>query len=146
MRYVCLAALCALAAMLVGCGGGNSSGNALTGNWSATLNNSSGTAALTFNATLTQGTGTISVTNLVFTSATNCFVSSSTASATLDTTGANATQPFQLTLISGTIDGSQNNQLTMDGTPGNNTITGTWELSGNGPGCMGSGAFSMTKM
>jgi hypothetical protein len=44
----------------------------------------------------------------------------------------------------GTTTGS--NTLTMQGTINNNTVTGTWTLTGLTSGCSGSGTFTMNKM
>jgi len=129
---------------LVACGGGSS--NNINGNWSATLTNEDGSPAFSFTTTLNQNNGTtITGTNLTFSTATPCFssVHSETGGFTLsgNTDGA-VTGGFELTVQSGNPSG---NVLTMTGTVTNNTITGTWTLTGVTSGCSGSGNFTMTK-
>jgi hypothetical protein len=84
-------------------------------------------------------------TNLTFTTSTSCFTSggSQTGSFVLSQNlDGNVTGAFQLVIVSGTPSG---NTLTLQGTVANNTITGTWNLTGTG-GCTGSGTFTITKM
>jgi len=147
MRYWCLSVWCALATMLMACGGGSSSGT-LTGNWAATLTNSDGETELTFNATLTQGSSSsITVANLVFTTATTCFDSGTTGTSTFSPSGTSSVAgTFQMTLQSSMKNTNGMNQLTLQGTSSSNTINGTWNLSGTGSGCKGSGDFSMIRM
>ena len=147
MRYLCLSVWCAAATMLIACGGGGSNGT-LTGNWAATLTNSDGATVLTFNATLTQGSSSsITVANLVFTTPTTCFDSATTGATTFSPSGTSmVVGTLQMTLQSSTNNANGVNQLTLQGTSSSNTISGTWNLSGTGTGCMGSGDFSMIRM
>jgi len=141
MRHLCLSLLCALGMMLMGCGGGGSSANTLTGNWSATLTTSDGATFLTFIATLTQGNSSvIGVSNLNVSTVSSCFATDTTASGTLGMDGA-----LQMTLQSGSSNSNGVNQVTLQGTPSNNTISGTWNLSGTGAGCTGTGPFTMIR-
>jgi hypothetical protein len=143
-----LAILLGLALALGGCGNNSStnSGN-INGNWSATLTNTDNTPALAFTTTFTQMSGnSVSVTNLTFTTASPCFVSGETATASFILSGnfsGTVTGAFQLTVKSGTPGGDT---LTLQGTVQNNTITGTWTLVGISSGCSGSGNFVVAKM
>ncbi|HTZ97605.1 MAG TPA: hypothetical protein VMB18_14485 [Terriglobales bacterium] len=147
MRHVCLGVLCGLAIMLTGCGGGgNSSGN-VSGNWSATLS-SKGATILTFNTVLTQGSSSsISVSNLVFTTSTNCFGSGTTASSTYQPSAENGmpANAFSLTMQTSSSFVNGTNQLVLQGTVSNSSIGGTWALTGTGEGCTGSGSFTMSE-
>lgn len=143
-----LAILLGLALVLGGCGNNNSttSGN-INGNWSATLTNTDSTPAFAFTATFTQMSGnSVSVTNLTFTTASPCFVSGETGTASFILSGnfsGSVTGAFQLTVKSGNPSG---NTLALQGTVKNNTITGSWTLVGLNSGCSGSGNFVVTKM
>lgn len=142
-----LAILLGLALVLGGCGNSNStnSGN-INGNWSATLTNTDNTPAFAFITSFTQMSGnSVSVTNLTFTTASPCFVSSETETASFILSGnfmGSVTGAFQLTVKSGNPSGDT---LTLQGTMTNNTISGTWTLAGISSGCSGSGNFVATK-
>jgi len=133
--------------MLVGCGGGpNSSGN-INGNWTATLvdptNNTGPVFAFTTSFTQSSNSG-VNVTNLSFTTNQSCFGTAGTATGSFGLAGnfnGNVSGTFGMTIPSTIPSG---NTLTLNGTVANNTITGTWTLAG--PGCNGSGTFSMNKM
>jgi hypothetical protein len=129
---------------LVGCGSGSS--NTVNGNWNASLTNPDGSPAFSFTTTLNQNNGTtITGTNLHFNTANACFssINSETGGFTLSgNTSGVVTGGFELTVQSGTPSG---NVLTMTGTVANNTITGTWTLTGVTSGCSGSGNFTMNK-
>lgn len=141
MRHLCLSLLCALGMMLTGCGGGGGPANTLTGNWSATLTTPDGTTFLTFIVTLTQGNSSvIGVSNLNVSSVSSCFASDTTATGTLGTDGT-----LQMMLQSGSANSNGVNQVTLQGTPSNNTISGTWNLTGTGAGCTGTGPFTMIR-
>jgi hypothetical protein len=148
MKPFGIALLLVVGLVLAACGGGNSSSSPnVTGNWSATLTNTDGTPALAFTTSLTQGNGTATVTgtNLTFTTSTACFTSGGSQTGSFVLSGnfnGNITGAFQLVILSGTPSG---NTLTLQGTVTNNTITGTWTLTGTG-GCTGSGTFTVTKM
>lgn len=143
-----LAILLGLTLVLGGCGNSNStnSGN-INGNWSAMLTNTDSTPAFAFTTTFNQMSGnSVSVTNLTFTTASPCFVSGETGSASFILSGnfnGSVTGAFQLTVKSGNPSGDT---LTLQGTVKNNTITGTWTLVGISSGCSGSGNFVVTKM
>lgn len=145
MKQFGIAAVLAFGVMLFACGGGNSNTvPTVTGNWTATLTNADTTPAFTFTTSLTQGSNTTVVTgtNLTFNS-TDCFTSGGTETGSFVLSGngnGNMTGAFQLTVVSGTPPG---NTLTLTGTVSNNTVTGTWILTGT---CSGSGNFTMTRM
>ena len=145
MKPFKIAIVLALGLVLAACGGGNSSSlGTVTGNWTATL---TGTPAFTFTTSLTQSSGTVVTgTNLSFTTSTNCFTSGGSQTGSFVLSGnfnGNVTGAFQLTITSGTPSG---NQLVLQGTVNNNTISGTWTLTGVTSGCTGNGTFTMTKM
>jgi hypothetical protein len=148
MRYLRLSFVYALAIMLIACGSGSSSSSNVGGNWSATLT-AKGSTVLVFSALLTQGSSTqISVSNLTFTMATTCFTSGSTASSTYSAAGSTGVPPntFQMTVESGMSNLNGTNMLTLQGTLANGAISGTWNETGTGSGCTGTGNFSMFKM
>jgi hypothetical protein len=143
--------LLGLALVLGGCGNSNSTNSAnsgnVNGNWSTTLTNTDGTPAFAFNTSFSQVSGnSVNVTNLTFTTASQCFVSGETENASFILNGnfmGSVTGAFQLTVKSGNPSGDT---LTLQGTVTNNTITGTWTLVGISSGCSGSGNFVATKM
>lgn len=139
-------ALLGVCAILVGCGSNNGSAANINGTWSAMLtqsnNQSYGTLGLSM---VVNGGGVLSVTNLTITSASPCFVSGETATGSFMLSGnfnGNVTGTFGLTVKSGNPAGDT---LTLTGSANGNTITGTWTLAGQFPGCTGNGTFVMTK-
>lgn len=143
MKHFGMAIVLALGLVLAACGGGSSnSANTVAGNWTATL---TGTPTFSFTTSLAQNSGTVVTgTNLSFTS-NSCFTSGGTQTGSFVLSGnfnGNITGTFQLTITSGTPSG---NTLVLQGTVNNNTITGTWTLTGTAD-CTGSGTFTMTKM
>jgi outer membrane lipopolysaccharide assembly protein LptE/RlpB len=136
-----------IALVLAACGS-NSNSNIINGNWTAALLNSSsgGSPIFNFTTTLTQSSGSsVSVTNLNFTTSSPCFASGSTATGGFTLSGnlnGVTSGGFQMNIQS---TGSSTNLLTLQGTVSNNTISGTWSLSGTTSGCSGSGQFTMNK-
>lgn len=136
-----------IAMLLAGCGS-NSSNGAINGNWTAALMNSSsgGSPVFDFTATFTQSSGSgITITNLNFSTATPCFPAGSTATGGFTLSGNQngvTSGGFQMNIQS---TGSSSNLLTLQGTVNDNTISGTWTLSGATSGCSGNGAFTMNK-
>ncbi len=132
------------------CGGGNSqTNNTVTGSWTAALSNPDGSPALAFTTSLKQNSGssTVSVNNLSFTTSEGCFPGSSTATGAFVLSGdfnGQTKGSFQLTVQSGTT--MSGNLLTLQGSVNNNTVSGTWTLTGVTSGCAGSGNFTMNKM
>ena len=145
MRQFGIAMVMAAGLILAACGGGSSSSsNTVSGNWTATL---TGTQDLTFTTSLSQSNSTaVTGTNLSFTTSTPCFTSGGTQTGSFVLSGnfnGNITGSFQLTITSGTPPG---NTLVLNGSVNNNTITGTWTLTGVTSGCTGSGNFTLTRM
>jgi len=136
-----------IAMMLSGCGN-NSNNGTINGNWTAALMNSSsgGSPVFNFTATFTQSSGSgVTITNLNFSTATPCFAAGSTATGGFTLSGNQngvMSGGFQMNIQS---TGSTNNLLTLQGTVSNNTISGTWSLSGTTSGCSGNGSFTMNK-
>ncbi|MGA8150991.1 MAG: hypothetical protein WB952_08585 [Terriglobales bacterium] len=147
MKRCAIAMISLLALMLVACGGGSGNSNNVNGNWTATLMDQEGTPALSFNTALSQSNSTlVTGTNLSFTTDTPYFSSGGTETGGFTITGDSGgviTGSFELTIQSGTPSG---NVLTLQGTDTNNTISGTWTLTGLTSGCTGSGNFTMTRM
>jgi len=135
---------------MVGCSSGNGSNSTnVNGTWSASLTDSqSGQTTYAFTTTLTEVSGgSVSISNFTFTSTGSCFVEGQTTeSGTFTLSGdfnGNVKGTFGMTIQSTTGGGPQ---LTLQGGVGsNNTITGTWSLSG-ATGCSGSGNFTFTRM
>jgi hypothetical protein len=148
MKHVVIAIVLTWAALLTGCGSNSNSEN-VNGNWTANLTDSSGTTALSFTTSLTTNSdGTVTGTNLNFTTASPCFDSSATQTGGFSVSGTTngvTTGAFTLTIQSGTTTVNGTNTLNLQGTLNNNTVTGTWVLTGTGSGCTGSGNFTMTK-
>jgi hypothetical protein len=150
MKQVVWAMLVALGLMLGGCGGGgsSSSGN-INGNWTATLTNSDGSPAFAFTTSFTQGSGTsVSVTGFTFTTNSSCFASQTSETGTFALTGnfnGDVRGTFGLVISTMFPPPQTNNVLTLQGTVNNNTISGTWVLTGVS-GCTGNGSFTITKM
>lgn len=151
LKHFILSVVCALTILLTACGSG--SGSVINGNWSATLTNTDGSTALVFGVTLSNNNGSVTVSNLSFTTNSSCFGSGTTGTGAFTltgTTGGVTTGTLQLTLQSGTSNSNGTNQLTLQGTlnqtSSSNTITGTWNLTGTGSGCSGSGNFTMGTM
>lgn len=128
-----------LVILLAGCGSNHSS---INGTWTAAL---SGTEQFNFTTTLTSiSNNGLSVTNLTFNSQSPCFPGTSSATGAFVLSGTfNGVSAggFQLTVNSS----GGGNQLEMNGTLANNTLSGTWTLSGTSSGCTGSGTFTMNK-
>jgi hypothetical protein len=149
-KPVGMIALLALAIVAAGCGSNNGSNSTnVNGNWSASLMNASdGTTAYAFTTTLTESnSGGVSVTNFKLTSTGSCFVdgqTTQTGNFTLsgDFSG-NVKGTFGMTVNSTNTNGAQ---LTLQGGVGaNNTITGTWSLTGSSA-CSGQGNFAFNRM
>lgn len=148
MKPLGIVALLALGLILSGCGTSNASGSGnVNGNWSAALTNSDGTPAFAFTTSLMASGGNgITGLNFTFNTSSPCFVSGGTETGSFGLSGnfnGQVMGVFQFTIQSGTPNG---NTLTLQGTVQNNTISGTWTLSGVTSGCTGSGNFKMNRM
>ena len=147
MKQVWTIVVLGIALTLAGCGT-NSSNGSLNGNWTAALISSNSNTTPNFNFTLTMAEtngSNLSITNLNFTTSSPCFASGTTATGgfTLSGTFNGVTSGgFQMNIQS---TGSSNNQLGLQGTINNNTISGNWTLTGTTAGCSGSGTFTMNK-
>jgi hypothetical protein len=147
MKQVWTIVVLGIALTLAGCGA-NSSNGSLNGNWTAALISSNNNTSPNFNFTLTMAEASgssLSITNLNFTTSSPCFASGKTATGgfTLSGTLNGVTSGgFQMNIQS-TV--SSNNQLSLQGTINNNTISGNWTLTGTTAGCSGSGTFTMNK-
>jgi hypothetical protein len=146
MKSVVTLIVLGIALALAGCGS-KSTGSDINGNWTAALMSSgSGTPVFNFAATFTETGGTgVSVTNLSFTTATPCFASGTTATGGFTLSGNQngvTSGGFEMNIQSS---GSTGDLLRLQGTVSNNTITGTWTLSGTTAGCSGSGSFTMNR-
>ena len=148
MYKAAIVALLGLTIVLGGCGSSNSSNSSnINGNWSTTLNSSNNSQTFAFTTSFTQMSGSsVNVTNLSFTTQTPCFVSDETETASFVLSGnfnGSVSGAFQLMIKSGNPSG---NTMNLQGMVKNNTITGTWTLTGINSGCSGSGNFTATKM
>lgn len=128
---------------MLGCGNGSSSTN-INGNWSASLTGSpTGPTIYAFTTTFAEASGGgLSITNFTFTSAGSCFTGQTTESGSFTLSGdfsGNVTGTFGMTIT-----GSGNTLMLQGGVANNNTITGTWSLTGS-TGCTGNGFFTITR-
>jgi hypothetical protein len=157
MKQFVTALVLALILSLVACGSGSSNGLGSTntpgnvnGNWTANLVNANGTPVFDFTLSLTQNSDNSVVgTNLTFSTATPCFGEATTVSGGVGATGnlsGSVNALFTLSVQSGPAGATGNNTLNLQGTVNNNTITGTWVVTGFTSGCSGSGNFTMTRL
>jgi|HubBroStandDraft_5_1064220.scaffolds.fasta_scaffold224943_2 hypothetical protein len=146
MKNFGIAMMLFMVTALSACGNSNSGGT-ISGNWSAVLTDQSGQQPYAFTATLAQNGSVLTVTNLSFTTAGDCFSSGTTASGAFTSTGTSGgvnTGTFQMTIQSGSGNVNGSNVLTLEGTLNNTSITGNWTETGTGAGCADSGTFTMT--
>ncbi len=137
-----LGAVLALAAC-----GNNGSNGSINGNWSAALMSQNNGNAPVFDFTLSlteMSGGGLSITNLNFTSGGNCFVGGATATGGFSI-GGNFSGQTSGSLQMNIQSNSGSNQLTLQGTVNDNTVTGNWNLTGTTAGCTGQGTFTMNK-
>jgi len=138
-----LAILLGLAVFLAACSTSNHA--AINGTWTAVLSDTNGAQVFNFTTDLTAVSNNgLSVSNLHFNSQSGCFPGTSTATGAFVVSGTfngMSSGGFQLTVNSS----SGGNQLQMNGTLNNNTVSGTWPLTGTTSGCTGSGTFVMNK-
>jgi hypothetical protein len=140
MKNIATVAILGLALVLAGCG--NNNNNAMNGHWTAAL---TGSQVLSLSFTLNSTSdNNISVSNLNFTTQSPCFAGGATAVGAFTVSGTLngvTSGGYQMTITSNTGD----NKLVLTGTLKNNTVTGSWILSGSTSGCTGSGNFTMNK-
>ena len=146
MQKLAVGVLVAMGLVLIGCGMSNGNSGNINGNWTATLTDTNNNPALSFTTSIAQsGNGSLSITNLQFSTSSPCFVSgeSSTGAFTLGGNfNGNVSGTFGMNVKSGSPGG---NTLTLTGTMTGNAITGNWTLMGSS-GCTGSGHFTMSRM
>lgn len=154
MRTALAITVLGLSFALFGCGNGYNSHPAnLSGNWTANLQQTNGTNALSFTTSLTEVGGSIlNGSNLTFNPASSCFSSQTSESGNVQFrssgygyyTGGGGQTAMSLT-IKGLSSSGATDTLTMQGTVNpDNSISGTWSLTGLSASCSGSGAFTMT--
>ena len=147
MKQILPVMLIVIAILLAGCGSGSS--NTINGHWTAALMDSGSNGSPVFDFTVSlaaTGSNNLSITNLNFTTANSCFASGSTANGGFTLSGnfnGVTSGGFQMNIQSAPSGG--NNLLTLVGTVQNNTVNGTWTLTGTTAGCTGSGSFTMNK-
>ena len=131
-----------LAALLAACSTDHSS---INGTWTAVLSDTNGSQAFNFTTALTAVSNNgLNLTNLNFNTQEPCFPGTSTATGAFVLSGTFngiSSGGFQMTVNSS----SGSNQLQLNGTANNNSIAGTWTLTGSTSGCTGSGTFTMNK-
>ena len=145
MHKLAMGVVLAVGLALVGCGSSNNSQN-INGNWTATLMDANNKPTLSFSTSITQmSNGSLSVTNLNFSTNSPCFVTGETATGSFTLGGnfnGNVSGSFGMNVKSGSPGG---NTLTMSGTVTGSSISGNWTLAGSS-GCTGAGHFTMTRM
>lgn len=151
MRQIEVALSTCLVLILGACGSSRQPQN-INGGWFADLKNPDGSSAFAFQTTLTRGSGmAVDVTNFTFEPAPQCFVSTTSETATFSPTGSSngiVTGTFAMN-VSSTLPAVQN-VLTLQGTRNAGSvdfgsISGTWTLTGQS-GCTGiSGTFTMNQ-
>ena len=131
-----------LAALLAACSTDHSS---INGTWTAILTDTNGTQAFNLTTSLRAVSNNgLNITNLTFNTQEACFPGTSTATGAFVVSGTFngvSSGGFQMTVNSS----SGGNQLQLNGALHNNTINGTWTLTGSTSGCTGSGTFTMNK-
>ncbi|MBZ5682996.1 MAG: hypothetical protein LAO24_23140 [Acidobacteriia bacterium] len=136
-----------LGLMLSGCGSGSHT-RLIDGMWNAQVSNPDGTSAFSFQAVLTEASGTqVNVTGLVFMVPASCFPSETSQNASFTRTGevhGEVTGTFGMTVT--TTFPTENNVLTLQGNVSGTVISGTWSLTGGTVPCNGSGNFQMTEV
>jgi hypothetical protein len=107
--------------------------------------NSGSSPVFDFTLSLTQMSGSnLSITNLNFTTSSPCFAGGATATGGFSLSGnfnGQTSGALQMNIQSNT----GNNQLVLQGTVNNNTVSGNWTLTGSTSGCAGQGTFTMNK-
>lgn len=141
--------LMALVIAMTGCSSSSNSSTNINGTWSASLvNTPTGPTVYSFTTTFTEVSGGgVSVTNFTLTSANGtCMTGQSTESGSFTLSGnfsGSVTGTFGMTIT--TQDTGGQDVLTLQGgVSSNNTITGTWSLTGTSA-CTGQGTFTINR-
>ena len=149
-KSIRMIAVLALGLVMVGCGNSGSNSTNINGNWSASLTGTSGGATIySFTTTFTEVSGGgLSITNFTLTSTGPCFVSGETTEAGNFTLSGNFSGnvmgTFGMTVTSQAT--GELNVLTLQGGVGpNNTIMGTWSVTGTSART-GQGSFTINRM
>ncbi len=141
--------LVTLALGMLGCGSSSGNSTNINGNWSASLADSpTGPTLYSFNTTFTETSGGgVTVSNFTFTSANgSCFTGTTTETGTFTLGGnfnGNVTGTFGMN-ITAQDTGGQDVLMLQGGVGPNNTITGTWSVTGTNA-CVGQGTFTFNK-
>jgi len=149
-KYIGIAVLLTLGLAMVGCGSSSSSSTNINGNWSASLTNSpTGPTIYAFTTTFTETSGGgLSITNFTFNSSNgSCFTGQTTETGSFTLSGnfsGNVKGTFGMT-ITAQDTGGQNVLMLQGGVSPNNTITGTWSVTGT-TACTGQGTFTMNRV
>lgn len=151
----CLLVSIALVAALLGCGSGNGQRTVnLSGHWDASLQKANGTTVFFFSTSLQEiGGSVLTGSNVSFNPASSCFQSQLTESGLVQLASSGygyysgiSSEVMSLTL-KGTASGGGTDTLKLLGTVNpDNTVSGTWTLTGVSTTCSGSGGFTMTKV
>jgi hypothetical protein len=149
LKSIGMMGLLTLALAMAGCGSSSNSSTNVNGNWSASLTNSpSGPTVYTFSTMLTETSGGgVSVSSFTINNANgSCFTGTTTETGSF-TLGGNfsgsVTGTFGMTITAQDTGGQ--NVLTLQGGVGpNNTITGSWSVTGTSA-CVGQGTFTMNR-
>jgi hypothetical protein len=138
-----------LGLLTVGCSS-NGSGTNINGNWSASLTNTPGGPTIySFTTTFTEASGGgLSITSFTFNSANgSCFAGQATETGSFMLSGnfsGSVTGTFGMT-ITAQDSGGQDVLKLQGGVGSNNTITGTWSVTGSNA-CTGQGTFVINRM
>jgi hypothetical protein len=150
MKHFKVAGLLALALMFAACGSNSNSNNgSINGNWTATLLDTKNNPTFSFTTALTSsGSNGLVIANFSLSTKSPCFASGETESGGFTLGGnfnGNTSGTFTLNIQSNNTGTVGSNTLVLQGTVNNNTISGNWNLTGTGAGCVGSGTFTMVK-
>jgi hypothetical protein len=147
MKHVVTAVVLILALAFLSCGSNNNLAGNVSGDWTVSLTDSSGTSVSSFMTTLSQSGTVLFGTDLNFTTPTQCLNNSTTGTGGFAVNGTFAANGMlQLIVTSMPSPAGGNITTTLNGTLVNsNTISGTWTEVGTQSGCNGSGNFTMTR-
>src|SRR5579871_2473860 len=155
MRLAFLVCTVSLFAILLGCGNQNQQTPAnLNGNWDTTLAKASGATAFSFSSSLRETGNTVLIgSNVAFNPPSSCFESQLAETGVVQFAGGGygyyaggGGTAVSLTVKGVAADGG-NDTLRLQGTVNpDNSVSGTWTLTGLSVNCSGFGAFTMTRI